>query len=195
MSDTTVIIGPCVLSFASVWKPKRFGDDANSKEKYQGSFIFPKSNKGDVKKVKAAIAAATKLGIEKFGADFPKARKFMNPLRDGDEDRPDDPAYNDSWFVNASSDTQPGIVNKLRKPIIDEDEVYSGCEVYVQLNFYPFKKKGVGIGAGLNHIMKWKDGEQLGGGRGSAESAFADLDIEVDDDEEFDEDELDDFLK
>lgn len=60
---------------------------------------------------------------------------------------------------------RPGVVDKARQPITDQEEFYSGCYGYVSINFYPFNAKGnVGVAAGLNNVMKVKDGESLGAG-------------------------------
>ena len=47
------------------------------------------------------------------------------------------------------------------KEAIRED-VYSGCYGAVSFNFYSFNKVGTGIAAGLNSVLKVKDGEPLG---------------------------------
>ena len=44
-----------------------------------------------------AIEAAKKDGMSKFGGKIPANLK--TPLRDGDIDRPDDPAYENSYFT------------------------------------------------------------------------------------------------
>jgi hypothetical protein len=71
------------------------------------------------------------------------------PLRDGDVERDDD-AYKGHYFVNANSTTAPQIVDKAVKPILDRDEVYSGCYARVSLNFYAFNSNGNrGVACGL----------------------------------------------
>lgn len=102
------------------------------------------------------------------------------PLRDGDIDRPDDDTYANSYFINVSCKTKPGIVDRNCNPILDQNEVYSGCYAYVSVNFYPFSVSGnKGIAAGLNNIMKVAEGEPLGG-RVSADADFAG--VQFDDD-------------
>ena len=87
------------------------------------------------------------------------------------------------YFLNATSNQKPGIVDKDLNEILDPDEVYSGCWGRVSLNFYPFDVSGNrGVGVGLNNVQKLKDGERLGGARASAESDFGD------DFEDYDED-------
>ena len=49
------------------------------------------------------------------------------PLRDGDIDRPDDEAYANSYFFNANSRQAPQVVDSHVQPILDQNEVYSGC--------------------------------------------------------------------
>ena len=75
--------------------------------------------------MRQAIEAAKKNGIvSKWGGKEPK--KLDLPLRDGDVDKEDDEVYEDHYFVNAKSKTRPGIVNRSKEPITDEDEMYSG---------------------------------------------------------------------
>lgn len=52
----------------------------------------------------------------------------------------------------------------------------------MSVTFYAYDVNGNrGVACGLNNIMKYKDDERLGG-RASAESDFADLDMEDDED-------------
>jgi hypothetical protein len=107
---------------------------------------------------------------------------LKTPLRDGDIDREDDPAYRDSWFINATSKNKPGIVDKDLNQVLDSTEVYSGCYGRVNVNFYAFDVSGNrGIACGLNHVQKTADGEPLAGGV-SVEDAFAE---DLDDDDMF----------
>lgn len=65
---------------------------------------------------------------------------------------------------------------------MDEDEIYSGVWAIVSVTFFGYDVSGNrGVACGLNNIMKFKDGERLGG-RASAESDFADIGMEDDDD-------------
>lgn len=102
-------------------------------------------------------------------------------MRDGDEERPDDEAYANSYFVNANSTTAPQIVDADRQPILDHSEVYSGVYGRVSINFYAFNSNGNrGIACGLGNLQKIADGEPLGG-HSTAEADFADLDDDEDD--------------
>ena len=66
-------------------------------------------------------------------------------------------------------------MDKSVKPILDRDEVYSGCYGRVSLNFYAFNSNGnKGVACGLGNIQKIKDGEPLGS-RSSASDDFTSL--------------------
>ena len=180
-NPTKVITGPNTRwSYANVWQPKSINGGA---PKYSVSLIIPKSDTVTVEKVKAAIQAAYEEGESKLkgnGKTVPALSVIKTPLRDGDTERPDDPAYANAYFINANSATAPGIVDADRQPIIDTSEVYSGVYGRASINFYAFNSNGnKGIACGLNNLQKIRDGEPLGG-KASAESGF-----DTDDDDDF----------
>lgn len=160
-------------SYANVWEPKAM---EGGKPKFSVSLIIPKSDTVTVGKIRAAIEEAYRDGQSKLkgnGKSVPALSTLRTPLRDGDLERPDDPAYANAYFVNANSTTAPGVVDANRNEILDKSEVYSGCYGRASISFYAFNANGnKGIACGLNNLQKIKDGEPLGG-RASAESDFA----------------------
>ena len=132
-----------------------------------------------IKAIKEAIEAAKKSAIvSKWNGKEPK--KLDMPLRDGDEK--DDDVYSDKFFLNAKSVTRPGIVDKHKVPIVDEEEMYSGVWAVVSVTFFGYDVSGNrGVACGLNNLMKFKDDEHLGG-RVSAETDFSGIDDEDDED-------------
>ncbi|KIR03785.1 Phage protein [Lachnospiraceae bacterium TWA4] len=167
-------------SYANVWDPKSIN---GGNPKYSVSLIIPKSDTKTVEKIQAAIQAAYEEGYSKLKGNskyVPALKVLKTPLRDGDEERPDDPAYANSYFINANSATAPGIVDIDRQPILDRSEVYSGVYGRASINFYAFNSNGnKGIACGLNNLQKISDGEPLGG-KSRAEDDFA-----TEDDEDF----------
>jgi len=165
---TKVITGLVRFSYLHVWEPAAVQEGQD--KKYSASLIIPKSDKATLAKIRAAIDAAKEAGKTKFGGKIPAVLK--TPLRDGDVERPEDDAYAGAWFINASAKTKPGLVDASVQPILDQSELYSGCYGKASITFYAFNTSGnKGIAAGLNHLMKVKDGESLGG-RSTAESDF-----------------------
>ena len=169
-----VITGPNTRwSYANVWEPKSINGGT---PKYSISLIIPKSDTVTVAKIKAAIEAAYQEGQAKLKGNaksVPALSLIKNPMRDGDVERPDDPAYADSYFINANSATAPGIVDADRNPVLTRSEVYSGVYGRASISFYAFYSNGNrGIACGLNNLQLLRAGEPLGG-KASAESDFA----------------------
>ena len=173
-NGTKVVTGVVRLSYANIWQPKSINGGA---EKYSCSIIIPKDDKATIDAINAAIDAAIKEGAHKFGGKVPPRGALKLPLRDGDTER-DDEAYRGDFFVNANSTTQPEVVDKHVRPIIDHSEIYSGVYARVSLSFYAFNSNGNrGVACGLGNIQKVCDGEPLGG-RTSASAEFTTLEDE-----------------
>lgn len=157
------------LSFFHGWEPVSIN---GGPERYSVSVLIPKDDTETVKAIEEAIDAAIEEGIPKFGGKKPNKSALKLPLRDGDTER-DDPTYKGHYFINANSRTAPQIVDRNLNPILDRDEVYSGCYARVSLTFYAFNSNGnKGVAVGLGNIQKIKDGTPLGG-RSTAKDDFS----------------------
>lgn len=183
-SNTKVVTGKdTVFSYLTVNEPKT--PIGGGTPKYSVSLIIPKSDTETVRKIQAAIQAAYDEGQSKLkgsGKYVPALKDLKTPLRDGDKERPDDEAYRNSWFLNASSTSKPGVVNARKNPILETSELYSGIIGKASINFFAFNTNGNrGIACGLNNLQKLKDGTPLGG-RSRAEDDF---DVEEDEDDDF----------
>ena len=119
MSNTSKPVNPLKVitgkdtrwSYANLWEPKSINGGT---PKYSVSLIIPKSDTVTVQKVNRAIQAAYEEGQAKLrgnGRTVPPLTAIKTPLRDGDTERPDDPAYAGCYFINANSATAPGIVD------------------------------------------------------------------------------------
>ena len=178
-TTTKMNIGEVRFSYCHLFTPEAVSDGAD--KKYSVSVIIPKTNTQLIAGIKQCINAAYQQGL----ASRWKGRKpavWKNPLRDGDTERPDDESYANSYFINVTSRTKPGIVKRMTVggvtklvEVTNEEDVYSGCYGYVSVNFFPFANAGNnGVACGLNNVLKTKDGEFLGG-RSSALTDFGDL--------------------
>ena len=179
-NTTRVITGEVRLSYLNILEPKSIN---GSDPKYSVSLLISKEDTKTIEAINKAVEAAKQTGISKWGGKIPPKLKL--PLRDGDEERPDDEAYAGHYFVNANSAQKPGLINSRLNPILDSTEVYSGMYGRADINFYAFNANGNrGIACGLSNIMKTKDGEALSG-RESAETAFAAYAETANDEEDF----------
>ena len=126
MSNSTKLANPMKVitgkdtrwSYANVWEAKSINGGT---PKFSVSLIIPKTDTVTVQKIKAAIQAAYEEGQAKLkgnGRTVPPLTAIKTPLRDGDTERPDDPAYAGSYFINANSATAPdplrGLLRRIR---------------------------------------------------------------------------------
>lgn len=174
-TETNVRLGLVRFSFPYVFQ-KRLNEKGEP-DKYSLCVIIPKSDTDTVKLLNEAVEAAKLKGkAEKWGGKIPA--KVKSPLRDGDIDREDDPAFKNCWFFNCSSKQAPGVrvrEDGIVTEALDESEFYAGCYGAVTVNAFPYNSNGnIGVGLGLNNVIKLEDGERLAGGR-SADEDFSDL--------------------
>lgn len=175
-TNTKVVTGKIRMSYANLFTPRAMVEGQDPK--YSLCVLISKSDKETVNKINSAIDAAKKAGASLWGGKIPTNLK--TPLRDGDEERPDQEEYAGHYFLNATSKQKPGVVDKSLNEILDTTEVYSGCYGRVSLNFYAFNQAGnKGIGCGLQNVQKLADGESLAG-RTRAEDDFDAVDDEDD---------------
>lgn len=174
MGETRITTGKVRLSYEHVFKPVQINGEGEPK--YSASLLIPKGSKVTLKAIEEAIDAAIQVGVDKghWPAGIKKS-KLKLPLRDGDDDKDEDEAYQGMFFLNATSKSKPAVVDVERQKIDDESDVYSGCFVRANINFYPFKVSGnMGIAVGLNSIQKLDDGTPFGGGRSNPDEDFKD---------------------
>lgn len=159
--NASEIIFPCRLSYAHIWEPASIN---GSDPKYSVCCLIDKDDTKTLGRLNALIKKVIEEGKSKWGGKIPKKLKL--PLRDGDEER-EGAEYENMMFLNANSTRQPAIIDRRCQPIMDQDEVYSGCYANVKISVYPFNSNGnQGIACSLTAIQKTKDGERLSGGTG-----------------------------
>ena len=161
-----VVTGKVRFAFPNVFVP--VANEEGGDPKYSICLLIPKTDKENVDKINKAIEECKKTNAAFFGGSVPKVLK--GGLRDGDAERDTDryPEYAGNYFINANSFLKPGVVDAGLNPLMDKDELYSGCYGRVSLNFFPYNGKSSGIAAGLANVQKLEDGEKLGGGATAA---------------------------
>lgn len=181
METTKVITGKVRFCYEHVFEPTAVNE--GDTPKYSICVLISKDDTATLDKIKKAIEAAKQAGKAKLADKNGKIPSNIKlPLRDGDDERGDDPAFENCYFLNASSSRKPSIVDRNLDPIMDKDEFYSGCYGRASINFYAFNVQSKGIAAGLNNLQKLEDGEPLAGGSTAAEdfggeNAFEDDDL------------------
>ena len=171
MNPCKVIFGENTLfSYANLLQPKAINGAA---PKYSVSLIFRKDSE-DVQKVKDAIEAAYTDGLAKLKGNSkvaPALSALKTPLRDGDAERPGDEIYAGCYFINCNNTSKPGVVDTDMNPILDPEQVFSGCRGKASVTFYAYSSNGNrGIAASINNVMVCDStGPRLGGHSSPAE--------------------------
>lgn len=180
VNSTKVVTGKVRFCYVNVFEPTAMNE--GDTPKYNICVLIPKSDMATIDKINKAVEAAKEAGKAKLAdknGHIPANLKL--PMRDGDIERPDDPAFEGHYFINANSMRQPSIVDRALNPIMSRDEFYSGCYGRASINFYVFNVSSKGIAAGLNNLQKLEDGEMLAGGS-TAEEDFGGENAIQDDD-------------
>ena len=172
--STKVVTGEVRGSYVRVFKAKM---NDYGKMEYSMKILIPKEDKKTLAAIEKAVKAAKELGKEtKWGGKIPSGLKL--PLRDGDGDDEQDGDGPDvgHHFMNVKNERQPGIVDRDRQEILDEQAFVSGDYCRVSINAYPFNTNGnKGVSFGLKNIQVLRKGEPLGGSAESPDDAFDDL--------------------
>lgn len=169
-NSTKVVTGKVRFCYVNVFEPTALND--GDTPKYNICILIPKSDTKTLEAVRKAIEVAKTAGKSKLADKNGKIPSTIKlPLRDGDEERSDDPAYEGMMFINANSTRKPSIVDKDLNPIMSQEEFYSGCYGRASITFYAFNVQSKGIAAGLQNLQKLEDGEMLAGGS-TAEEDF-----------------------
>ena len=176
---TTAVVQNVRLSYVNVFKP--YSNNPDLPPKYSTTILLPKSDLTSKQRLDAAIQAASQKGLnEKWNGVMPPI--VDNPIHDGDGVKRDGTPFGDEckgcWVFTASAnaDRQPQIVDQNVQPILNQSEIYSGVYANVAINVFPYLHTGKkGVGFGLTHIQKVRDGEVLGGAPVSADKLFTAL--------------------
>lgn len=135
-------------------------------ESYGAMLIIPKSDKALIKQIKDALQTAFEEGRDtlKIKSSVEKLpSNITTTFYDGDIERPDDPACENAYYLNVSSNRKIDVVDKNRLPIDDPDEIYSGMYGRALIQFKAYNNESKGITCYLNGIQKTKEGPRLDG--------------------------------
>lgn len=168
-----ITTGKVRASYVHIFQPR--ASDNGGEPKYSVTLLIPKADTATINSIYAEIERAKQEGAQKvFNGSIPP--QCRTPLYDGDGYRLSGEAFGEEcrgcMVITASAKQQPVIVGLDMQNILNPAEVYSGCYIRANVNFFAYSSNGnKGIGCGLNAVQKIGDGEPLGG-RVSAEEAF-----------------------
>lgn len=187
--SNTVLLRDVRFSYLHVFTPTAIAD--GNAEKYSLVALIPKEGKWAAKNKAALDEVINRLKAKVMAAPENKGKlpkKFDICLRDGDVDKEDE-VYAGHYYISAKSNTKPDVLSTEKdehdkfKYITSADGIKSGDHGHVTINLFDYAKAGnTGIGAGLNNLMKTRDGVSLAGKR-SAQDDFAGIEIDEEDED------------
>lgn len=148
---------------------------------FRTSVLVPKRDKALIAQIQEAIDEAKEYGkTAKWGGKIPRNLKIA--FQDGDDTDLDKYPENEGHFLlNARSKKKVGLVDRDRQPILDTDEIYSGCWAHVSVTSFAYDNESKGVSFFLNNIMKARDDERFGGSVSDPDEDFADVEDDEDD--------------
>lgn len=157
------------LSFPHLFKPQP-PMEAGGKEKFTATLLFPVG--ADLSVLKQAAAECA---IEKWpNAGKPGGPTLHTPFRKQDEKVQFAGYEVGGFFIVASGERKPPVVDAKTLPIVEEKSVYPGMWVMATLRAFAFDAKmKKGVSFGLQSIMKIADDVELGGGGSDPTKDFA----------------------
>lgn len=177
-----IIVGPARLAFPNVVTPDKNG-------KYTTTILLSKSDPDAMKALETArrlLLTQAKMSWGENKEKWPAALRKVSfkdyvsatgkdgfPLRDGDDVSWDGFAGN--YFLRASSQYQPGMVDGSLAPLLNpEKEMKAGMICRFQVNAFAYDKEGnSGLSWGLLNIQLVRDdGTRFGGGAQKAQDVF-----------------------
>jgi len=164
---------PFRVSFPSVFEASSY---QGGEPKYSVVMLFypDKFSEADQrawKSMQSIADAASKDKFKKLIKDLPG--NFKKPIRDGAEKAHLDGYGEGMLFATASSKQRPGIVDRNKQPILQEEEFYPGCWARATVTCYGYDNVGKGVAFGLHNLQKLGDDENFTG-RVAAEEDFGD---------------------
>lgn len=177
MSEKTQVkTGLVRFAYPAVFEKKSIN---GSEPKYSIMVLIDKNDTKTVENIRAAISAAVEESADKLKGV--KDYALHTPVKDGDDEHPGEDVYKGKYYLSATTDYAPDVVDKNGNPFDDKGDFYSGCYGKIFLKFYAYNNKAnKGVGVGFAAICKLKDGDRIGTDY-SAKVIFAD-DINCDND-------------
>ncbi|MBE5927304.1 MAG: DUF2815 family protein [Lachnospiraceae bacterium] len=152
------IVIPCRFAYINCWRPSvQYGGI----QKYSVSALISKEDIDTINKIEEVIEHVKEQSVQKWGGRIPANIRL--PLHDGDVEKPDNPIFQNCYYLNAKSKDAPQVVDRNVHPITNQTEIYSGCYGNISITLYGYNFSGTkGIAAWLGNIQKIRDGEPFG---------------------------------
>ncbi len=165
-----IVTPPFRVSFPAVFEKRGF---EGSEPKFSVCAVFDPSSWSptEAEAFQALKQIAEDAAKDKFNKGLSGNPALRSPFRDGAEKAHLEGFGEGLIFCTLSSKMKPGLIDRDRQPIIDEEDFYAGCYARATVTAYGYSNVSKGVGLGLHNLQKLGDGENLTG-RIAAENDF-----------------------
>lgn len=111
LNKTKVVTDKIILHHPNIFEPIKFKN--SPKAKYSAVIVIPPEEKETLDKINRAVNEAI---IQKFGSNISEQERIMLPLKNGNDSDSLDLVYYNNYFINATNDLPPRVVNKDKLP-------------------------------------------------------------------------------
>lgn len=189
-SDELKCITPVgIACMVHVWEPFAFKAANGQKEKepaYRLTLVFDEKTWSKDKEIKRIVQNAI---VKKWGADegkrLLKKGKLTLPWRDADDYSEYGEPFDDDTakMISVSSRQAPGVVDERARPILKQQEFFSGCLARCSVYAHAYDSMGnMGVTLLLNNVQKaGETGKKYGGTRADPTEEFDSLSGDDDD--------------
>lgn len=156
LNRTKVVTGKVILHHPYLFEPKKFKE--NSVAKYRTVIVIPNDETETLEKIHKAVDEAILQGEYIFGGVIPQREDLSLPLRNGNDSDSLDLVYYNNFYLNASNDVPPRVVNKDNLPFLDKITVPDCIYARASIMFKAYNYKGnKGISCILNSVQLFEE--------------------------------------
>ena len=156
LNKTKVVTGKVILHHPYLFEAKKFRD--NSIAKYRTVIVIPSDEVDTLDNINKAIDEAILQGEYIFGGVIPEKNDLILPLKNGNDNESLDLVYYNNFYLNASNDVPPKVVNKNNIPFLSKVTVPDCIYARVSIMFKPYNYKGnKGVSCMLNNVMLYDE--------------------------------------
>jgi hypothetical protein len=178
---TSCLLQNVVLLYPHLFKPHQIpGTDAEAK--YSSVILLPKGY--DLSRLQSIMLTAAQNKWGDNARELLVRKAIKTPLRaqaemalNGKVGFSDEEG---ALFFNASSNSQPGVVDGKREPILEQELIYSGVIANVQVSCFAWQHAtgGRGLSFDLLNVQRVKDGPKLANAKPDPAKVFDELEPE-----------------
>lgn len=152
---TKVVTNDVILKYAHLFEA--WSSNNNTYKRFSVMTLIPKEDTETLNKIYNAIEIAKTYAKEKYGNKISDMSLIQLPLHDGDNADKTELVYRNNYYMTASSDYKPGVINEQKLPLSRDEQIPENSYGRVSMYFEPYIYNGrVGIKCCLINVKVLK---------------------------------------